>query len=217
MKNKWWPYALIGIILISIISITCMIISKDSVKRREAYIINVKIDSVDLENKKSSYSIEIKDDGINSIVNLNYIDTPIYIDTKNKMTYFNRGHYRQIENDNTYRNLYTYLFKIDLGEKHSKNSKEVYYNPKLDVKELNTILDTLNIGIEVKNPTSAYIVLKNNYLREFNLYLNDIDGYESFNIMIAINDLDKSEKIKLPIFYSELIEEGSKEELTVIE
>lgn len=192
-----------------------MITSQDNSKNRyTAYKATVKVELVTKDNNHNNYTLKIFDDGKNAIANLSFSNSTIYM-TKDKFIYSYDGGYRSIENEISYRELYKTIGNIDLGDKVSTNGKEVRYNPKLENETINIILDSINLGKHTKEERNAFMILKDDKIEKFSLYLTELEDYNSCNIVVTFNDLEDN-IIEIPKIYKELLNKGFKKDLSII-
>lgn len=211
-------FVLATVILLIVSALTVKLFKSHTANKSNSlpkYTMRIKVDTHDEQDKKETFLITTINDGINSKTDLSYINNPIYGYNGN-LIYKSSGRYKEIDKKNSYIDIYRLLAEIDLGKEVKKDANSVDYNPTLTRNEINKIIDALCLGKETKRDEKAYIVIENGTLKEFSIYLIDIDGYRGINIVISFTELDKERKVEMPKIYDELIDRVEEKELYII-
>lgn len=187
------------LIIVSIIALIIVILATTRImgayrNQKAKYIANIMIQTIDNENNKKDYRISLYEFGNYAVAAPNFLNSEVYMFNE-KTYYLDKGRFKAIISQHTYRDLYTVLKKIKLAESTVQ---------KVDREYINQILECLFINYKVENDLAANISFENKNIKTFSLYLKDITHFKSIDIIIDFELLNKTKDSKIPHIYDEI-------------
>lgn len=214
MKNLKKKRVLLLIILLIIIIIPTFVlimINKDTnLSMLKSYSSRILIETLDKEENKKEYVIEINSDDDFMEATLSYLDYPLYI-SKEGVFYLSGGRYQKIDCHLSYKDTYEIVSNINLKE------QEGTFHPTLTKSVANDLLESLFINYHLNSDITSNITIKDNQVKEFSIYLSDVKDFKQVSITITYDKLGENINIKKPIFYKDAIDAASKKILQIIE
>lgn len=207
---------IIGItILGAFVILIITVLLSNRVKNYETYTMDIRIETVNVEDIVKNYTLKFKTDGKYSVIEASHISSTIYL-KQNTLTYKEGSRFKKISSKNNYGNTYELIASIPLKNEILNEGAKRNFNPEIDKKKVNSIIESLALGKTTNKAAAPFIALQDGVLKEFSMTIDDIEGYKSINILISFEKTKKTDKIEVRKIYKELTDTETIEKLFIL-
>lgn len=196
MKNKKWIYVLVATILLVLVVVLLFIFLKEDKVRFdtfEKYRLDVTIDAKKNGTIKS-YLIGIASDGKNVKISSSNVNKDSYI-VGNKLYFLEGDTFYWYEVDKSYSDLYKTISEFDRIDVTKEDGSIKNCSSALNARSINEILEELFFQKKVSSSSLAKVVVKDEKVSNFEMTLNDIEGYDEVTISIVAKELDEQYRV----------------------
>lgn len=210
MKKKRVFIFAVCLVVITLIILT-MIFKIDN--KDDSYAMHIQVSTVDLDDNRANVSLNYKSSKGVGVIESTHRSSPIYIKGKT-LLYKENGRYKKLHSKDNFNGIYDLLSSLPRENEIDLKDDKKRYNPIVDSKKINKILDSLFLGKNVSNDTSVYFTLESGKIKEFSTSLNGLENYKTCNITITFSE--STRKVVMPKIYKNLTDEAPKETLSIL-
>lgn len=187
--------ALLTLVLVLVLIFKFRLSHKIQIKNYDKYSMNI---ITNIKDHNPSW-IEVKYDGVTSLVKTNYTDKEVYI-IDNNIKYLDKKDIFDYHGNNSYIDIYN-IIKNALLRNKDKTSKKVLLKPK----EINNLLKCIYFDKETSESKEAYIEVQNDLITSFEMTISDIKDYPELKIKIDYSVLQENFEINTSILNQNII------------
>ena len=187
--------ALLTLVLVLVLIFKFRLSHKIQIKNYDKYSMNI---ITNIKDHNPSW-IEVKYDGLTSLVKTNYTDKEVYI-IDNNIKYLDKKDIFDYHGNNSYIDIYN-IIKNALLRNKDKTSKKVLLKPK----EINNLLKCIYFDKETSESKEAYIEVQNDLITSFEMTISDIKDYPELKIKIDYSVLQENFEINTSILNQNII------------
>lgn len=187
--------ALLTLVLVLVLIFKFRLSHKIQIKNYDKYSMNI---ITNIKDHNPSW-IEVKYDGVTSLVKTNYTDKEVYI-IDNNIKYLDKKDIFDYHGNNSYIDIYN-IIKNALLRNKDNTSKKVLLKPK----EINNLLKCIYFDKETSESKEAYIEVQNDLITSFEMTISDIKDYPELKIKIDYSVLQENFEINTSILNQNII------------